>query len=132
MTAPNTQPIYPLTPNIGVAVIGTANTNRTVSGVTGLTLLFTAGAQGSRVDSITAIATGTTTAGVLRLWYYIGSGNATLWEEDLVAATTPSSTVASFLKEWLPVNWGIPPGSFLYVSTHNSEAFNVVARGGDY
>ena len=131
MTA-NINAIYPKTPNVGVAVLGTGNTNRTVTGVTGLTLLMTAGANGTRVDSITLAATGTTTAGVIRLWYYTGSGNATLWEEDLVSAITPSASVAVFSKEVLPVNWSLPAGSFLYASTHNSEAFAITARGGDY
>jgi hypothetical protein len=124
--------IYPKKPNVGVAVISAANTNRVVTGITGLTLLFTAGSDGSRLDSITAIATGATTQGALRFWYYIGTGNAVMWEEDLVTAITPGAGVAPFLKELLPVNWGIPAGSFIYVSTNNAEAFSVIARGGDY
>lgn len=131
MTA-NINALYPLTPNIKVAVIGTGVTTLTVTGVTGLTLLFTAGANGSRLDSITAQATGTTTAGMLRYWYYVGSGNATLWEEDLVSALTPSATVQAFFKETMPTNWVIPNGSSIYVSTHNSEAFAITARGGDF
>lgn len=130
--AANINAIYPKTPNVGVAVIGTGVTGRTVSGVTGLTLLFTGGTNGSRVDSITIAATAATTVGVIRLWYYVGSGNATLWDEELVTAITPSTTVQAYLKELGPMNWNIPTGSFLYVSTHNSEAFNVIARGGDY
>lgn len=124
--------IYPKKPNIGVAVISAANTNRVVTGITGLTLLFTAGADGSRLDSITMIATGTTTLGALRFWYYIGTGNAALWEEDVVNAVTPAAGTAPFSKDVMPINWNLPAGSFIYVSTNNAEAFSVLARGGDY
>lgn len=130
--AANINAIYPKTPNWGVAVIGTGLTGRTVVGVAGLTLLMTAGAAGTRLDSITMLATGTTTAGVIRLWEYTGSGNAVLISETLVSAITPSASVAVWSNEQLPPNYTLPAGCFLYASTHNSEAFAVHARGGDY
>ncbi len=131
MTA-NVQPIYPLTQNWGVAVIGTGLTGRTVSGVTGLTLLLTAGANGTRVDSLTMVATGTTTAGIIRIWKYTGSGNAVLISETLVLAVVPSASIAVWSSEQIPLNWNLKTGETLYASTHNSEAFAVHARGGDY
>ena len=49
----------------------------TTTGTTGLTSLFVAGANGSRVDRIRVKSTGTTTtAGMVRIWIYSGSGNA--------------------------------------------------------
>lgn len=130
--AANVQPIYPKINNWGSAVLATGVTTRTVAGVTGLTLLMTAGAAGTRMDSITMVATGTTTAGVIRLWVYTGSGNALLISETLVAAITPSTVLQSWFSEQLPPNWSLPIGSFLYASSHNSEGFNIHARGGDY
>jgi hypothetical protein len=128
----NINAIFPLTPNWGVAAISAANANRVVTGVAGLTLLMTAGANGTRVDSITMIATATTTAGMIRVWKYGGSGNAALVLEQLVAAIVPSATVAAWSAEALPPNWTLAAGESLYVSTNNAEAFNIHARGGDY
>jgi hypothetical protein len=128
----NTLPIYPVTPNWGVAVLSTGLTTRTVVGVAGLTLLLAAGGNGTRVDSITMVATGTTTAGMIRLWKYGGSGNAALISETTVAAIVPSASVASWASEQLPINFTLEAGESLYASTHNSEGFNVHARGGDY
>jgi len=130
--AANTIPIFPLTPRITATAISTAVTTRTLTGVGSAVLAYTAGSNGTRVDSITICATATTTVGVIRFWYYIGSGNALLWQEVLVTALTPSTTVAVFMYEFNPSNWILPTGSTLYVSPHNAEAFNIIVRGGDY
>ena len=128
----NTVPIFPLTPNWQSTPISSAITTRTVSGVTGLVNVFTAGASGSRIDSITMLATGTTTAGVIRLWKYDGTGNATLLAETLVTAITPSTSIAVWSAEQLPVNFVLKTGQSLYASPHNAEAFVIHVRGGDY
>jgi len=130
--AANTIPIFPSTPSLTSAQVATGLVGRTVSGVTGLTLIFTAGSNGARVDTITITAAGTTTAGVIRLWYYIGSGNSLLWQEILVTAVTPSTTLAVWSYEFNPVNWVLPATTYLYGSTHNTETFNIHVRGGNY
>ena len=128
----NFKPIFPLTPKIGKANISVANTNRVVTGVAGLTQVLEAGTDGTRLDRAKIQATATTTAGVVRLWIYSGSGNADLYDEILVTAATPSvtveafNTVIDFNAEFLPAGYS------LYASTHNSEAFNVIVFGGDY
>lgn len=130
--AGNTKPIFPKSARIGVANISTANANRTVTGITGLTLLVAAGADGTRIDRIRVKATATTTAGMIRIWEYAGSGNAQLVFEIPVSAVTPSATLASFeayldvLVEYLPAGYSY------YVSTEKAEAFNVFAFGGDW
>lgn len=128
----NVNAIFPVTPNWGVAVLSTGLTTRTVVGITGLTLLLAAGPYGTRVDSITMVATGTTTTGVIRLWKYLGSGNAALISETLVPAVVPSTSQAVWSAEQAPVNFALEAGESLYASTHNSEGFNIHARGGDY
>src|SRR5947209_5849156 len=129
----NNTPIFPITPIVGIANISSAVTGLTVTGVTGLTLIGgTAGANGRRIDDITVQATAATTAGMVRIWYYSGSGNAQLIKEIPVSAITPSGTVAAFTSEWVPANWVIPSGAALYASTNNAEAFNIVMRAGDY
>lgn len=123
-------PNYAAAPRVGVAAISTANTARDGSGTIGNVL--TAGAAGSRVDVIVVHATATTTAGMVRLFLHDGT-TARLWREVPIAAETPSGTVPArnvelFLEE--PVL--LPSGWSLRASTHNAEAFNVVAFGGDY
>lgn len=124
-------PAFASTPRTAVAQISSANTNRDGTGTIGT--VFTAAAAGSRIDDITITATGTTTAGVVRLFLHDGS-NARLWKEILVTAVTPSTTVASWTAELSDLalvladdNWS------LRASTHNAEAFNVcVTRAADY
>lgn len=128
----NFKPIFPLTPKIGKANISVANANRVVTGITGLTQVLVAGADGTRLDRAKIQATGSTTAGVIRFWLYSGSGNADLYDEVLVTATTPSTTVEAF-SATIDFNAEfLAAGYSLYVSTHNSEAFNVIVFGGDY
>lgn len=130
----NITPLFPLTPVVGVANISAANANRTVTGVTGLTIIgAVAGAFGRRVDSILVIATATTTQGMVRIWYYNGSGNAQLILEIPIAAITPSATVPAFSVETLLSNRVLNATTgALYASTEKAEAFNVIAFGGDY
>ena len=128
----NFKPIFPLTPKIGKANISVANTNRVVTGVTGLTLVMAAGTDGTRLDRLKVQATATTTAGVIRLWIFSGSGNADLYDEILVTAATPSATVEAFSAVMDFNAEFLPAGYSLYASTHNGEAFNVIVFGGDF
>ena len=125
-------PSFPSTPRSYFQTISTGNTNRTITGVTGLTSLYAAGASGSKIDQITIRATSTTTTGVIRLFMYSGSGNATLYDEILVSSLTPSATDAAFNVTKSYNNFLIPSGYTVYVSTHNSETFAVHATGGDF
>lgn len=124
-------------------LINTANTNR--DGTGSPTLVYTAraaggttGGKGASIDTLTVWATGTTTAGVIRL--YVDNGTSRLIREILVTAITPSATV----KAWtIPVSEGadvggrlafpvrLAPGDILRVSTHNAEAFVVRVEGGE-
>lgn len=130
--AGNTEAIFPKVARHEVASISTANANRTVTGVTGLTQLIAAGADGTRIDRIRAKATAATTAGMLRIWSYAGSGDAKLLWEIPVSAITPSATFAAF-EAYLDVSMEhLPSGCSLYVSTEKAEAFNVFVFGGDW
>jgi hypothetical protein len=125
-------PIFPDTPAYGVANISSAFTARTTTGVTSLTSVLAAGADGTVIDRVRIVASATTTAGMVRLWVYAGSGNAQLLHEEPVSAITPSATVAVFSTEVVLENLVLPTGYTLYASTHNAEAFNVFAFGGHY
>jgi hypothetical protein len=122
------------TPIFGQAVrqstvaISTANTNRDGTGTIGT--VFTADAtDGSVVERVDITATGTTTAGVVRLYVHNGS-TAFLWKEILVGAITPSTTVAVFMRT-VRERIELPAGWSLRASTHNAENFNVQAFGYD-
>lgn len=121
---------FAATPKVGIAQVSTANTARDGSGT--LATIFTPGANGARVDKITIVATGTTTAGMVRLFIHDGA-NARLYREIEVTAITPTATVKAFLESFVPLNGLIlPTGYSLRASTHNAETFNVIAEGGDF
>lgn len=126
---------YASTPKCGIGQISTANTNRDGTGTIGT--IFTAGASGSRIDAINIKATGTTTAGMIRLFIHDGT-NARLLTEVPVMAITPSGTLPSWeaqlntntMTQVLPLV--LPTGYSLRAATNNAETFNVIALGGDF
>lgn len=126
-------PIFAQAVRHSAVAISTANTNLDGTGTIGT--VFTADAtDGSMIDHIDVTATGTTTAGMVRLFIYNGS-TAFLWKQLLVGAITPSTTVKAFeasvdcsrpeSRLVLPAGWS------LRASTHNAETFNVHAFGAD-
>jgi hypothetical protein len=121
---------YAATPRTAVAQATTANTARDGTGT--LATVFTAGASGSRIDDIAITATGTTTAGMVRLFLHDGT-TARLWREVAVSAITPSATVSPFSSLLGNLALVLQTGWSLRASTHNAETFNVlVTRAGDF
>jgi len=133
--AANIYPIFTLTPHIGQVRISTANTNRDGTGTLGDVITGTT--NGTRVDRVRIMATGTTTAGMVRFYLWDGTNNR-LWRELAVTAITPSATVLGYANEILTPDTQSPllvlPSSSwtLRASTHNAETFDIVAHGGDY
>lgn len=124
------QPQYAAMPTIGLVQATSANTNRDGTGT--IATLLTARAPGTRVERIMAKAAGTTTAGMLRIYLKLASGDAwRLLAEIAVSAVTPSASLAAWSGEWAPTNGlSLADGNMLGVSTHNAETFNVAALGG--
>lgn len=121
---------YANTPRAAVAQVSTANTARDGTGT--IATVFTAGSSGSRVDDIVIIATGTTTAGMVRLFLHDGT-NARLWQEVPVSAVTVSATVPAWTTSLLNQALVLPNGWSLRASTEKTETFNVfVDRAGDF
>lgn len=121
---------YASTPRAAVAQVSTANTNRDGTGT--IATVFTAGSNGSRVDDIIIIATGTTTAGMVRLFLHDGT-NARLWQEVGITAITPSATVQAFTTQLTNIALILPNGWSIRASTHNAETFNIIVdRAGDF
>lgn len=126
-------PNFAAVPRNANAIVNTANTARDGTGT--IATVFTAGASGSRLDRVRIQATGTTTAGVVRLFLHDGT-NARLFREILVTAVTPSTTVEAWSAEVDLAQAGtpiqLPTGWSLRAATNNAESFNVFAIGGDY
>lgn len=121
---------YASTVQSASAQVTTANTNRNGTGT--IVSVFSAGASGSRIDDIYIVATGTTTAGVVRLFISDGT-NIRLWQEIIVPAVTPSTTVAVYSTALLNQALLLKSGWSLQASTNNSETFNIlVTRAGDF
>lgn len=110
--------------------VSVANTNRDGTGT--IATIFTAGSSGSRIDDIVIVATGTTTAGMVRLFLHDGT-NARLWQEVPVSAVTPSGTVPAWTSALLNQALILANGWSLRASTNNAETFNVIVdRAGDF
>lgn len=130
-----TAPAYAATPRCGIGQVSVANTNRDGTGT--LATIFTAGANGSRIDAISLKAVGTSTAGMIRLFIHDGT-NARLLTELPVPATTPSATLPAWeaqlntnsMSQVLPII--LPTGYSLRASTEKAGAFNVICVGGDF
>jgi len=161
----NTSPIFPLTPNLGAnnVLLSTAMTNTkafdgTDTAGTNLALVFTAGSNGSRVDSLVvrltstngATASGTTTATLVRFWINNGSANTSAGNNQLmpwdvaIPATTVTSLSASSLPYYnvlvtspmadgisLPAGYRIYAGTTVAIGGTNCAVI-VTAQGGDY
>jgi hypothetical protein len=133
-------PQYTSHPISEVASISVANTNRdgsTGTYVTAYTFLAAANkGLGGRIDSVTVQATGTTTAGMVRMFI-----NTTLVREFAISAITPSGTVKAFAlptSEGADVNGRLAlgivckAGDIVKFSTHNAETFVVRIDGGEF
>jgi len=130
MPTPNSVPRFVDAAILAVGQVTTANTNRDGTGA--VVTILTAGAQGTQIDLIRVVATGTTTAGVVRLFIHDGSVFR-LYEEILVTAITPSTTTAVFEAEFVPTKpLVLPTGYSLRASTNNTETFNIHVSGGTY
>jgi hypothetical protein len=148
--AANTNPIFTLTPNIGVAQIGaTANVKSDGAGTIGTDMMkaFTAGSAGSYVSRIrfnpwASTAATVTVATVIRVFYSTltsgtsASTNTYLLYEFAAAAQTADQTVTATFYIEVPLGFAMPTGSFLHCSSHiinnSSTGWVGIVFGGDY
>lgn len=89
--ASNVQPVFPKSAIIGMGTITAANT--AYDGTGALTTIVTAGADGTRIDALTARPLGSNVATVLRVFIHNGT-TAFLFTEVAIAATTAIQTAA--------------------------------------
>jgi hypothetical protein len=126
-------PSFAATPKQAYNQISAANANRDGTGTT--YLIVSGAAGGSRIERIRVRATGTTTAGVVRLYLSLDAGvTKRLLEEIMVAAIVPAAAVQIFEGDVVfPGGLQLPNANAqIYASTLNAEIFNVFAEGGDY
>lgn len=141
--AANTSPIFTLTPNNGRVRVTTANTTRDLSSTTNAGLLFSAGTNGSRIDTIefnhsASAQTQASVAAVGRVWITtdnIGS-NPKLKREIALTLVTPSATAigATFTMTFSPA-LTLASGEFLWAAisaTQTSGGYDVIVSGGDF
>lgn len=116
-----------------VAQVATANTNRDGTGT--IATLLAGVALGRYIRKIRVKAVGTTTAGMVRIYFYDGT-NTRLEREVGVTAITPSASVKTFEEEILFSDLDAPilvgTGQELRASTHNAETFNIHVDYADY
>jgi hypothetical protein len=130
----NTNPIFAMTPVVGVATLTspTAVTSRAnITGTTNLTLLDTAGTNGTKISQIYIRAKETTVAGSVFIWIHNGT-TSFLFDEFIVSAVTASNTAEAFWSSKSYANLVIPTNFSLYVSSTIDQDFNIYAFGGDY
>ena len=141
----NTTPIFPLTPKCSWGKVLTANTAKDGTGT--VVTVFTAGANGSRIDQIKVRALGTNVATVIRFFINNGSDpttatNNTLIHEKTIAATTLSETseladtdvlIAKGDSYVVPIPY-LPAGCKINVTIGTTVAagLQVTVHGGDY
>lgn len=133
MTA-SLNPVFTATPNATApASLSVAETSRTAPA--NAVACVTAGANGTMISRVHVHATGTTTAGMVRLFLFDGT-NYHLREEIPVSAVTPSGTVPAFSADsavFTPATpVAIPAGWSLRATTVNAEGFQVTGEAGDF
>lgn len=135
--AANTTPVFGLTPHVGFVTTGTsANTNKDGTGV--VATIFTAGANGSKIDRVFLQHLGTNVATVLRFFVNNGATNSTatnntLVHEEAFASWSNSEVAASTSTVW-PANLILPAGYKLNITTATAIASGIQAsaEGSDF
>jgi len=140
-------PIFCQTPNVGAlnAIVSTAMTNTkafdgTETAGTALALVFTAGADGSRIDQITcrfastngATASGTSSATVARFWINNGSANTTAGNNIFLGEVAlPATAVTALGTSALTVyQLTLPSGGLNIPASYRIYGGLTVAAGG--
>ncbi len=131
--AANTAPIFVLTPNIGAASVSTANTARDGTGT--IATIFTAGANGSRIEEIVIKATDNPADSTVVFFLYNGSTYYVFDEWDIGDPAAGSTTVATYRESRTYRNLLLPSGWSLRASITvalTAGVMMVTALGGDY
>lgn len=128
----NTNPLFPLTPNVQSSLVTTACTDRTGATTTNLVLAYTPGGSGDFLNWIHFEATGNTAAACMLIFLKAGS-TYSLVGQTTVSAVSASTTVASWEGDWTPAHpLALPSGTTVYVATTVTQNIVCTAVGGSY
>lgn len=127
------KPGFAATPRQGQASIATAETSLTSP--TNVGTVFTAGANGSRIERLRAVGATTTIAGLVNVFLHDGSVYR-LIRSIVVGAATPSVTVAPWGSDGSGVisfegGLMLPSGWSLRVATTQAQTIHLTADGAD-
>lgn len=142
----NTTPIFPISQNVSWGNVLTANTAKDGTGT--VVTVFTAGANGSKIDQIKVRALGTNIATVLRFFINNGSVNSATANNSLIHEVTIPITAVSEVAALadtdvliakndgevaVPIPY-LPAGFKLNVTigTTVASGFQITVHGGDY
>ena len=136
----NTNPIFVLTPSIGMLRSATTSA-RDGTQLSSPQLAYTASVNGSRVDRITITLVGTqsvaTSGLVARVYLSATASNFRLYKEVALTTLTPSTTIIGPTTTIniagglvLPPAWGIYVAQSVYAGTQ--DAIDWIVEGGDY
>ena len=128
----NTQPIFPLSPLVGVGnTIATSTARANVVGTGTNTAVTPVSTNGKRIDAITVTCAASSAAACVTIWIYDGT-NQYLFDEIPVAAVTASNTVPAFTATKYYPNLVLPPTYRLFAATTIAQNTSVFCFGGDY
>lgn len=128
--AANTVPKFINLPLLGLAALSAAETD--LAAPTASVLVATGKKDGTVVQLIRAVATQTTTDGMIR-WYLKSGGAFFLWQEMVVTVFVPSANKPAWSKELVPTggSFTLPEAIELHAATEKGETFSAFAFGGD-
>lgn len=125
-----------LTANTGIGTLSTANPNLDGSGT--LATVLTAGANGTRIRSITIKATEPIKTGMVRLFVKKAGVGTTLYMEipipecPMLAATPTPAPILPMFEMRIMCDLELQNGYSLMASTQNAATFNIIAEGLNY
>ncbi len=135
--AANTSPIFVGTPRNAYLTTGTT-ANTAFDGTGTVATIFTAGANGSKVETVNLWNMGSNVATVVRFFINNGSTNATAGNNALIEEITWATNTASQVAASTPVVWQanlyLPPTYKLNctIGTAVASGIMVAAQGGDF
>lgn len=135
--AAGVQPIFVDTPRTAYITTG-VNANTAFDGTGTVATVFTAGADGSKIEDVYLNHMGTNIATVVRFFVNNGSTNATAANNALVHEETMAANTASQVEASVPVLWRanlvLPAGYKLNVTIGTAIASGIMVTvfGGDY
>lgn len=123
-----TAPVYAATPRCSPVTISTAAANNRTG--TSASVVFTAGASGSRVEEVRMKAQGTTTAGTVRFYVHNGTTFFIISEQAYTSNTASSSNPSQ--EYTLQFSNLILPSGYSLRANIDSGTWDIVAFGGDF